>query len=84
MPKTLANLMDKWRATRSFRRTGRSMKRAFDADGEYRWFLIRTVPLRDEMGNIVNGMERIPTSRIGNRRRKFEPRRLVKRVFALM
>jgi PAS domain S-box-containing protein len=31
-----------------------SEARLRQADGKYRWFLIRNVPLRDELGNIVN------------------------------
>jgi PAS domain S-box-containing protein len=31
-----------------------SQARVLRADGDYRWLLIRNVPLRDELGNIVN------------------------------
>jgi PAS fold len=33
------------------------------ADGEYRWFLVRTAPLRDEHGNVVKWYEYRSTSR---------------------
>ncbi len=36
------------------------------ADGEYRWFLVRTVPLRDGAGKILRCTERAPTSRTGS------------------
>src|SRR6266436_856330 len=47
-------LMKEWRAAlaagKPFAKEGRLRR----ADGQYRWFLIRAVPLRDEPGNIVN------------------------------
>jgi PAS domain S-box-containing protein len=52
-PDVRAEMVDGWRASlatgKPFEREGR-MRRA---DGEYRWFLSRAVPLRDERGNIV-------------------------------
>src|SRR5258708_267099 len=53
-PEDIRQHMQKWRASletgEPFDNEAR-LRRA--ADGEYRWFLIRGVPLRDEAGNIV-------------------------------
>jgi formate hydrogenlyase transcriptional activator len=53
-PADLATHVDKWRASlatgKFFENEGR-LRRA--ADGEYRWFLHRAVPLRDEGGEII-------------------------------
>ena len=53
-PEDMERYMEKWRACSA---TGEPFedearfRRA--ADGEYRWFLVRAVPLRDEQGNIL-------------------------------
>ena len=39
-------------------------------DGEYRWFLIRAVPLHDAEGHTSNGMGPSLTSKIGSGRSK--------------
>jgi len=52
-PDDLARYVDDWRAALA---TGQSMEsevRLGRADGNYRWWLTRNVPLRDEGGNIV-------------------------------
>jgi PAS domain S-box-containing protein len=53
-PEDLGEHLDKWRSALAtgepFENEAR-VRRA--ADGEYRWFLIRGLPLRDEIGNIV-------------------------------
>jgi len=46
-------LVDTWRAAVATGEPFEAEARLRRADGEYRWFLFRAVPLRDELGNIV-------------------------------
>src|SRR6266705_1445315 len=46
-------LMDKWRAAVATGEPFEAKARFRRADGKYRWCLARAVPLRDELGNIV-------------------------------
>ena len=46
-------LMDEWRAALAAEKPFEKEARLRRADGQYRWFLIRAVPLRDEQRNIV-------------------------------
>src|SRR5208337_2404041 len=52
-PEDLARLMDKWLALLASREPGEVEARLRRFDGEYCWFLFRTVPNRDEQGKIV-------------------------------
>src|SRR5437879_8966150 len=47
-------LMEEWRAALAAGKPFEKEARLRRADGQYRWFLIRAVPLRDEQGNIAN------------------------------
>jgi PAS domain S-box-containing protein len=46
-------LVDEWRAAVASGEPFEAEARFRGADGKYRWFLVRAVPLRDERGNIV-------------------------------
>ncbi|HEY0337568.1 MAG TPA: PAS domain S-box protein [Burkholderiales bacterium] len=46
-------LVESWRASVESGNPFEKEARARNADGEYRWFLTRGVPLRDELGNVV-------------------------------
>jgi PAS domain S-box-containing protein len=46
-------LMEEWRAALAAGKPFEKEARLRRADGEYRWFLIRAVPLQDEQGNII-------------------------------
>jgi PAS domain S-box-containing protein len=50
----LTRYFDQWRAAVAAGEPLESEARVRQADGNYRWLLIRNVPLRDEMGNIIN------------------------------
>src|SRR5216684_3817078 len=52
-PEDLPRVMDKWSVDMAAGESSEDEMRLRRADGEYRWFLVRTVPLRDEQGNIV-------------------------------
>jgi PAS domain S-box-containing protein len=52
-PEDIPRVMEKWLAVMAAGEPYEDEMRLRRADGEYRWFLIRTVPLRDERGNIV-------------------------------
>jgi two-component system sensor histidine kinase UhpB len=52
-PEDLPRVMEKWLADMAAGEPSEDEMRLRQADGEYRWFLVRTVPLRDELGNIV-------------------------------
>jgi PAS domain S-box-containing protein len=52
-PEDLPGVMEKWLRAMAAGEPSEDELRLRRADGEYRWFLVRTVPLRDEMGNIV-------------------------------
>jgi PAS domain S-box-containing protein len=52
-PEDLPRLGDEWRAALAEGKHFETEARVRRRDGEYRWFLIRAVPLRDETGNIV-------------------------------
>ena len=49
----LSAIMQSWLAAMAAGRPYEGEMRLRRADGEYRWFLVRTVPLRDEQGLIV-------------------------------
>src|SRR6267143_964154 len=53
-PDDLARYVDEWRAALAAGKPTESEVRLRRADGKYRWWLTRNVPLRDEFGNIVN------------------------------
>ncbi len=52
-PEDLPRVMEKWLADLAAGEASEDEMRMRRADGEYRWFLIRTVPLRDDQGKIV-------------------------------
>ena len=52
-PEDEPNLMDEWLSAVATGKALETESRMRRADGEYRWFAIRTVPLRDESGRIV-------------------------------
>jgi PAS domain S-box-containing protein len=52
-PGDAPRVLEKWRAAMPAGEPYEDEMRLRRADGQYRWFLIRTVPLRDEQGNIV-------------------------------
>jgi PAS domain S-box-containing protein len=52
-PEDLPGVMEEWRAAMATGKPVEHEMRLRRADGEYRWFLVRTVPLRDGRGNIV-------------------------------
>ena len=53
-PEDLEQLMDKWQSLLTSGAPGEIEARLRRFDGEYRWFLIRAVPHRDEEGKIVH------------------------------
>ena len=52
-PEDLPGVMKKWLADMAAGEPSDDEMRLRRADGEYRWFLVRTAPLRDEQGNVV-------------------------------
>src|SRR5712692_9622591 len=52
-PEDLPSVMEKWVVDMAAGEPCEYEMRLRRADGEYRWFLVRTVPLRDEQGKIV-------------------------------
>jgi PAS domain S-box-containing protein len=52
-PEDLPRVMKKWQADMAAGEPSEDEMRMRGADGEYRWFLVRTAPLRDEKGNVV-------------------------------
>jgi PAS domain S-box-containing protein len=52
-PDDLGRYVDEWRAALAAGEATEREVRVRGADGKYRWWLTRTVPLRDELGNIV-------------------------------
>jgi PAS domain S-box-containing protein len=52
-PEDKKSMLLKWSAIRASRMPGELEARLRRYDGEYRWFLFRAEPLRDDLGNIV-------------------------------
>ena len=52
-PEDLPRVMKKWLADMAAGEPSQDEMRMRRADGEYRWFLVRTAPLRDEQGDVV-------------------------------
>ncbi len=53
-PEDLEKLLDKWQELLASGEPGEIEARLRRFDGEYRWFLIRAIPYRDEQGKIVS------------------------------
>jgi PAS domain S-box-containing protein len=52
-PEDLPRVMEKWGTNMASGETSEDEMRLRQANGEYRWFLVRTAPLYDEQGNLV-------------------------------
>src|SRR2546422_8358630 len=52
-PEDLPRVMEKWSRDMAAGEPSEDEMRLRRADGEYRWFLIRTAPLRDDAGDII-------------------------------
>jgi PAS domain S-box-containing protein len=52
-PEDLPGVMEKWLATMAAGEPSEDEMRLRRADGEYRWFLVRTAPLRDDQENLI-------------------------------
>jgi PAS domain S-box-containing protein len=52
-PEDLGSLTDKWRTIVTSGEPGEAEARLRESEGEYRWFLFRAAPKRDEVGNIL-------------------------------
>jgi PAS domain S-box-containing protein len=52
-PQDLPRVTEKWRADMAAGGPSEDEMRLRRADGEYRWFLVRTVPLRGKQGNVI-------------------------------
>jgi PAS domain S-box-containing protein len=52
-PEDIPRVVEQWEADAAARRPYECEMRLRRADGEYRWFLVRTVPLLDGQGNVV-------------------------------
>jgi len=52
-PQSIPRAIEKWLADMAAGQPSEDEMRLQRADGEYRWFLVRTAPLRDEHGNVV-------------------------------
>src|SRR5256886_12612017 len=52
-PEDLGRLLDTWRGLLACGEPGEAEARLRRFDGEYRWFLFRAVPVRDEQGKVV-------------------------------
>jgi PAS domain S-box-containing protein len=52
-PEDLPRVIERWLADMAAGEPSEDEMRLRRADGEYRWFLVRTAPLRDEQGNVV-------------------------------
>jgi PAS domain S-box-containing protein len=71
---------EEWRAAFAAGQTFEKEARLRRADGEYRWFLLRAVPLRDEQGSVVRWYG--TTTDIEDRRRTEEALREAQDKFA--
>src|SRR2546423_1359936 len=52
-PDEVSRVTEKWRASMAGGEVFEDEMRLRGADGKYRWFLVRTAPLRDERGKVV-------------------------------
>jgi PAS domain S-box-containing protein len=52
-PEDLPRVIEKWLAHKAVGEAFEDEMRLRRADGEHRWFLVRTAPLRDDQGNVV-------------------------------
>jgi PAS domain S-box-containing protein len=52
-PEDVSGVIEKWLASMAAGEPSENEMRLLGADGKYRWFLVRTVPLLDEHGHIV-------------------------------
>ena len=52
-PEDLPRVMEKWLADMAAGEPSEDEMRLRRADGEYRWFLVRTAPQRDEQGHVI-------------------------------